>query len=104
MPRALSSVLAGARTPQPRSLGILNPVDFMDSLSNYYLEPAVFKSRVLIGQRAGSNFHSIPRELIVSRASVSRGNNSNCFHGKQFWARSRSFLSRALNWLDASPG
>ena len=21
----------------------------------------------------------------MSRASVSRGNNSNCFHGKQFW-------------------
>ena len=23
--------------PQPRSLGILNPVDFIDSLSNYYV-------------------------------------------------------------------
>ena len=50
-----------------------------------YLEPAVFKLRVLIGQRAGSNFHSIPRELIVSPTFVSRGNNSNCFHRKQFW-------------------
>ena len=38
MPRALSSVLTGAQTPQPRSLGILNPVDFMDLLSNYYLD------------------------------------------------------------------
>ena len=59
-----------------------------------YLEPAVFELRVLIGQRAGSIFHSIPRELIVSRASVSRGNNSNCFHGKQFWP-SLAYISLA---------
>ena len=58
----------------------------------FQLEPAVFKLRVLIGQRVGSNFHSIPRENIVSRAFVSRGNNSNCFHGKQFWP-SLAFIS-----------
>ena len=53
---------------------------------SYTLEPAVFKLCVLIGQRAGSIiFHSIPRETVVSHASVSRGNNSNIFHGKQFW-------------------
>ena len=55
-------------------------------------DPAVFESRVLIGQRVGSNFHSIPRELILSRTSVSRGNNSNCFRGKQFWP-SLTFIS-----------
>ena len=30
----------------------------------------------------------------MSRASVSRGNNSNCFHGKQFWP-SLAYISLA---------
>ena len=68
------------------------------------LEPTAFESCIFIGQRAGSNFHSVPQEPIVSHASVSRENNSNCFHGKKCWARLCSFLSRTLNWLEASPG
>ena len=32
-----------------------------------------------------SGIYCIPRETIVSCVSVFRGNNSNCFHGKQFW-------------------
>ena len=37
-PRALSSVLAALGTLQPRALGLLIRVDFIDSLSNYYIE------------------------------------------------------------------
>ena len=36
-PRALSSVLAALGTLQPRALGLLIRVDFIDSLSNYYV-------------------------------------------------------------------
>ena len=52
------------------------------------LEPAVFELRVLIGQRAGSIFHSIPRELIVSHASVF------CRNKEKFWP-SLAYISLA---------
>ena len=44
MPRALSSILAGARRPQPRSLY------FMDSLSKYYVEYPVMHTQCPVGE------------------------------------------------------
>ena len=47
--------------------GYFNPPDKYIVL---YLEPTVFESRILIGQRAGSNFHCILWEPIVSRGNL----------------------------------
>ena len=62
-----SSALAALGTLQPGPPRLSKTRSYPCSASNLYLEPAVFESRVLIGQGAGSIFHSVPRELIVSR-------------------------------------
>ena len=71
-PRALSSVLAALGTLQPRALGLLIRVDFIDSLSNYYLLSSQFESSGVVCKvvspfplPTGADFSDVPVTIEV---------------------------------------